>query len=558
MGGLPYPSSQDETMDYGGWLDEPEANGMLQRLPFVPGQRGGLPPPSMLSPDTRKIIMDQINRLSKQSERKTSLWTDPAFLAGMTLLGGGDMGRAAMVASQAEARAEQSREFGDAKRATALSSLTGRLTEYDKAAAEAAKGKREAIGKALALVPPTQRGRLGKLIMDTQTDPADPIAITQLIEQNQIPMAPNLKQVPGVGLVDMTGDQPKVVLPVQHAPAAPVAEYEYAKRQGFKGTLMEYEAEKAKRGSGGPFAGTGMDAQTMNLLKSGDPMSPEYEMAYLHLYGPRQVQNFDGTYTIFNPPIPKGIVPPGTPRTAAPQSAPQAQAVPASPAPPASAAATTPLPGGGSVTRVGDPRLDRQAVKEIEERQLNTAEQLSRLDRIGSTFKPEYLQLGTRAGHALSNMKDFTGIRLTPEETQGLTDYTKFRREATTNLNQTIKDITGAAMGVQEAERIVATMPNAGTGVFDGDGPTAFKAKLDSAIEAAKHAMMRYSYAKANGLDPLKTGIELQDVPRLVSERGAKLFQEVEAANPGATSEAIKAAVRDRLAVEFGIRVGSK
>lgn len=59
------------------------------------------------------------------------------------------------------------------------------------------------------------------------------------------------------------------------------------------------------------------------------------------------------------------------------------------------------------------------------------------------------------------------------------------------NLNQTIKDLTGAAMGVQEADRIIASLPNAGTDIFGGDSPTEFEAKLNNAVKQTKYALAR-------------------------------------------------------------------
>jgi hypothetical protein len=51
-------------------------------------------------------------------------------------------------------------------------------------------------------------------------------------------------------------------------------------------------APKAEE-SGGPFAGTSMDAQSYNILLQGDPSSPEYAAAYSHLSQPRM--QFDQT-----------------------------------------------------------------------------------------------------------------------------------------------------------------------------------------------------------------------------------------------------------------------
>jgi len=370
-GALPAP---DDLMEIGGGADLSPWMGDSGLDPST--MQGALPPPSALSPETRKILMEQIQRLSAPREQKRNLWTDPGFLAGMTLLGRGNMGQAAMAAAQAQARQDQTNELGETRRATALASLTGQLSRGDQMAAmmgaKTTAAQQKALAGALSLVAPTQRGVLYKAINEKQIDPTNLGAVYDFIGQNGLKLAPSLKAVAGVGLVDTSGEQPKVIVPVQHAPNAPpsaVAEYEYARKQGFTGTLLDFEREKAKRSGGdGTFKGSGMDPQSANLILSGDPMSPEYEIAYLTLYGPRQIQQADGTVVVMQPPVPQGIPKPGTPRQGA-QTAPQA--IPAPPMPsgqspagqlPASpsgapASATTALPGGGSVTRVGEPRL---------------------------------------------------------------------------------------------------------------------------------------------------------------------------------------------------------
>ena len=67
-----------------------------------------------------------------------------------------------------------------------------------------------------------------------------------------------------------------------------------------------------------------------------------------------------------------------------------------------------------------------------------------------------------------------------------LEDFTTLRAKSVSNLNSYIKEMTGAAMSEAEAKRLMAVMPNAGTGVFDGDSPTQFKTKLDVVVREAK------------------------------------------------------------------------
>lgn len=117
---------------------------------------------------------------------------------------------------------------------------------------------------------------------------------------------------------------------------------------------------KPKEPGSGPFAGTGMDQQAMNILLRGDPASPEYALAYSHLSKARTTIDDQGRPVTIQPmdlsavrrpsgsaPPPQaggGAMPPVD--TQSPGSAP-------SPAAPGGGA-TTVLPGGGTVT-VGEP-----------------------------------------------------------------------------------------------------------------------------------------------------------------------------------------------------------
>ena len=190
----------------------------------------------------------------------------------------------------------------------------------------------------------------------------------------------------------------------------------------------------------------------------------------------------------------------------------------------------------------------------LEEKLINSQEALARLSEIQRGFKPEYQQLAPRVGAVINTMKDFVGVPLSPDQAKGLTEFTQYRRDSVANLNRGIKEQTGATMGVQEADRIIAEFPNAGTGVFDGDSPTNFKAKLDGAIKAQRHALYRAAWAKNKGIDPLKTGVELSEVPGLIEKRGAEIERDVRAQNPGITDEAARAQTRALLSAEFGIR----
>lgn len=152
-------------------------------------------------------------------------------------------------------------------------------------------------------------------------------------------------------------------------------------------------------GGGGTFRGNALDAQDSNILLTGDPMSQQYALAYSRQFGPRQIQQADGTVVVMTPPVPEGIRKPGQAATAAsppPASQPQPQAAPPAPEAPAS---TTPLPGGGSVTRVGDPRMSQADKAKVDNVISNAATISNALEDFAQSF--EGAGTGERVGSVL-------------------------------------------------------------------------------------------------------------------------------------------------------------
>ena len=233
--------------------------------------------------------------------------------------------------------------------------------------------------------------------------------------QNLIPTLPeNLRRTAeamGPDFLDVWGQQQvKQAFPDPLKNPAGVQEYEYAKSQGFTGTLLDWEKEKAAAGrapeqppqapekvrlaqaagltpgtpeynafllgdGSGMDLGNSFDAKAMQFLLTGDPASPEYAAVYNQMAQPRVT--FDpatGKAVSITPnmsayrapsytgaPAPAGAAAPGaTPQrfsdagyaggqAPAPQPAPQAQG----------------NTGGVTVTQVADPALDKTAMAKL-------------------------------------------------------------------------------------------------------------------------------------------------------------------------------------------------
>jgi hypothetical protein len=171
-------------------------------------------------------------------------------------------------------------------------------------------------------------------------------------------------------------------------------------------------------------------------------------------------------------------------------------------------------------------------------------------NQIESQFKPEYLQPKFKAGQAWSAIKEKSGANLDPNEKQSLAQFSQFKQNTLNNLSQTIKALTGASMGVQEAARIEAGLPTAGQGIFDGDSPTEFQAKLNNTMRELRLVEARTNYLIRRGLS--FKDVPLENVPKLINDRASELAKEYKVDLKKATPTQMNA-IKRQLSVEFGI-----
>ena len=203
--------------------------------------------------------------------------------------------------------------------------------------------------------------------------------------------------------------------------------------------------------------------------------------------------------------------------------------------------------------------MGKTAQNQIEEKTLNNAAMLARLGDIGKRFDAKFLEIPTRlkmmgaswsakAGEAL-------GGKLSAEQRSELSRFAQFRSASVNNLNTILKELSGAAVTPQEYERLKNDVPQAGTGIFDGDDPVSFKAKLDRAQQTARAAIARYNFMRSKGLNfdrnSLDQFLSLDDVPAAIDQRGAEI--EGRLRKSGADPNTIDQQVRRQLKQEFGI-----
>ncbi|RVT90715.1 hypothetical protein EOD42_23220 [Rhodovarius crocodyli] len=271
------------------------------------------------------------------------------------------------------------------------------------------------------------------------------------------------------------------------------------------------------------FGGSGVEADAIRLLMApnADNGSPAYGIAYQRLYGPRQVQQPDGTIVIMTPQPPPGIrMPAGmqapgapSPQAAAPQQQPPvAQVDPGSPtiAGPAPGLVASPpqMPGqqptttqtpAGAVTRIpgrGTPLSDG-AINSLSEQ----GGILSQWRALGETFNPDFGGYGSGLVGRAAN----TIARNTPGASPRADWWQQFDSLDNVVRNQ----LFGSALTNTERAAWEATT------VSPGSSPETIRANLARRQQIVRDAITRQARARlANGANPQAvseaTGIPLE------------------------------------------------
>lgn len=210
-----------------------------------------------------------------------------------------------------------------------------------------------------------------------------------------------------------------------------------------------------------------------------------------------------------------------------------------------------------SIQSGGGGGLAKPTVNQLEERTMNSAAQLSRLNTIKQQYRAEFQQVPKRLQMLANSWTAKAGGKLSAEQTRELSAYAKFRAAAVNNLNTILKELSGAAVTPQEYERIKNDQPTAGTGIFDGDDPVSFEAKMNNSIAIQRAAIARFNFMRARGLnfdrDSIDQFLSLEDVPAAIDQRGAEIEQELRQRNPQIDQQSLQQGVRSQLKREFGI-----
>lgn len=128
--------------------------------------------------------------------------------------------------------------------------------------------------------------------------------------------------------------------------------------------------------------------------------------------------------------------------------------------------------GGDAVS--SDPRTPTRPVETMLQKDLLAAQDRRfALERTLASFKPEYLEIPAEVWRKGLKGLDKLGVPLPASEEAKLTGAARFFRNAISELNAYIKDMTGAAMGEQEATRLRKAVADA-----ENDSPATFLSKI--------------------------------------------------------------------------------
>lgn len=172
---------------------------------------------------------------------------------------------------------------------------------------------------------------------------------------------------------------------------------------------------------------------------------------------------------------------------------------------------------------------------------------LARLSEIRDLYRPEYQQVGTQLRAIGMEWSEKLGGDLNPEDKERLDAYTEYRAAAYDHMSTILNQLSGAAISPAEAERLLKSLPDPGTGIGGGDSPTKFQSKLDRAEKTARMALARYSYALSQGIPVDSAPLTEAKLKNAIGEKAEKA-----ARNAGATTEQAQEAGVRAVQAAFG------
>jgi len=216
---------------------------------------------------------------------------------------------------------------------------------------------------------------------------------------------------------------------------------------------------------------------------------------------------------------------------------------------------------GKTRPKKGDSPLDAPMTRSMQEDIVGAQDSIAQLERLQALYDPRYQTLTGKLGQWGSSGASRLGMDLSPETRADLDQFRRYQSTALSFANDYIKKVTGAQMSETEAERILATLPNAGSGIFDwGDDPVTFEAKLNEALGRLRSVVARRMFYLNQGVSDPRELEKLMpayapDFPERMREVITKRGMQIESSlrKQGLSDTEIKQRTRAQLRQEFGL-----
>lgn len=151
----------------------------------------------------------------------------------------------------------------------------------------------------------------------------------------------------------------------------------------------------------------------------------------------------------------------------------------------------------GLNVQVDDPKKlagpTKATTTDLQKSVISADNQLSALKGTIQKYDPKFLQLPTQILNSAINVGEKLGLPV--EQSATRKQYYEFRRNAVDGLNRYINEITGAAIGVKEEERIREAFPDA-----YNDSATKFEAKMRETVRSVMGIRKRADQMLKSGI----------------------------------------------------------
>jgi hypothetical protein len=206
----------------------------------------------------------------------------------------------------------------------------------------------------------------------------------------------------------------------------------------------------------------------------------------------------------------------------------------------------------GAIDKAGG-GINKEVAKTVDEKLFNSSEQMARLGAIRQAFDEKFLTWDNKAkqwGVDVADRIGFLRNKIPPAARAEFSDYVDFQRKTVVNLNNYIKEMTGAAMAEAEAQRLMRGVPNT------DDGPEAFRRKLNGTLEDTKLVILRMAMLKKQGfkgpIEEAARDLPLSKVEDMYNRTATRIQSELRRANPRMSPREMSREVRRRTFRELG------